>query len=71
MNVQGYKVEIQKLNPDLGGGFVAFAPELVGCASDGETPAIALLNLEDAVEMWLDTAREIRRQIPKPSIADA
>ena len=50
MIIQGYKIELQRLNAALGGGFIAFAPDLRGCVSDGETPAIALLNLEDAIE---------------------
>lgn len=71
MIIQGYKIELQKLNAALGGGFIAFAPDLRGCVSDGETPAIALLNLEDAIEMWIDAAREKHHRIPEPPFADA
>jgi predicted RNase H-like HicB family nuclease len=71
MSIEGYQVEVRKLNADLGGGFVAFVPQLTGCVSDGESAAIALLNLEDAFEMWLDAAREQRRPIPQPILSEA
>ena len=71
MRIKDYRVEVRKLSADLGGGFVAFAPQLTGCVSDGESAASALLNLEDAVEMWLDAAREQRRPIPEPMLIGA
>jgi|Kansoi200Nextera_1026148.scaffolds.fasta_scaffold16992_2 Uncharacterized conserved protein len=64
MNIDGYKVEVRPLSPRLGCGFVAFAPELVGCVSDGESQVIALLNLKDAIECWLEEARARDRPIP-------
>ena len=64
MTVHGYEVEVQKLDADLGGGFVALAPALIGCLSDGESRATALLHLEDAIECWLDAARAAGRPIP-------
>ena len=71
MSNEDYQVEVRKLNADLGGGFIAFVPQLTGCVCDGESPAIALLNLEDAVDMWLDAAREQRPPIPEPSLTVA
>lgn len=46
--------------------FVADVPELPGCMAHGETPAEALLNAEDAMGLWLDTARECGDPIPEP-----
>jgi len=69
MNIQGYKIEVRMLSPDLGSGFIAFAPELKGCVSDGESRTVAILNLEDAIECWLDEAREVHRPIPEPTLA--
>jgi hypothetical protein len=37
-----YRVLIEPLVPEDGGGFVATAPDLPGCMSDGETPEDAL-----------------------------
>lgn len=41
-------------------------PELPGCMADGETPAEALENVEKIISEWLETAREIGRDIPEP-----
>ena len=71
MNIRGYKVEVQKISSDLGGGFVAFAPELMGCIADGESRAVALLNLEDAIECWINAAQVAGRPVPQPSFAKA
>lgn len=71
MNIRGYKVEVQKLSSGLGGGFVAFAPELMGCIADGESRAVALLNLEDAIECWIDAARVAGRPVPQHNLANA
>lgn len=71
MNIRGYEIEIQELGADLGGGFIAFAPQLTGCASDGESRALAILNLEDAIASWLDAARIAGRAIPEPGLANA
>jgi len=62
-----YPVRIEALSPAEGGGFVAFAPNLPGCMSDGETPADALRTIEDAIAEWLETAAELNRPIPEPT----
>jgi len=46
--------------------FVAEAPELPGCAADGATRQEALANLETVMGEWIDTARELGREIPEP-----
>ena len=66
MIIRGYEVEVHRLKPDLGGGFVAYAPVLVGCVSDGVTWEDALRQMDDAIECWLDAARSQRRDIPIP-----
>ena len=71
MNIRGYEIEVEELRAELGGGFIAFAPQLSGCASDGESPAAAILNLEDAIASWLDAARVAGRVIPEPGLTDA
>lgn len=70
MNIRGYEVEVQELDADLGGGFVAYARQLRGCVSDGESRTVALLNLEDAVASWLEAARVTGRPIPEPNHAE-
>lgn len=46
--------------------FIAEAPELPGCMADGRTHKDALINLETIIKEWLETAKELGRQIPKP-----
>lgn len=46
--------------------FVADVPELPGCMAHGDSPASALASCQDAIELWLDTARETGRAIPEP-----
>ena len=46
--------------------FIAEVPELPGCAADGATYQEALANVEVIVQEWIETARELKRPIPKP-----
>lgn len=62
-----YPVVVEPLPPEDGGGFAAFAPDLPGCMSDGETPEEALANVRDAIASWVDAARTMGRTIPAPS----
>lgn len=51
---------------DEDAAFVADVPELSGCMAHGSSHAEALANAEEAVALWLDTARELGRAIPQP-----
>lgn len=66
MIVRGYKADIQPLVHELGGGFVAFAPALVGCVAEGRTQPDAVQNLDDAIDCWLQIAALQKRRIPAP-----
>lgn len=44
----------------------AFVAELPGCAADGATRQEALANVEAVIGEWIDTARELGREIPEP-----
>jgi predicted RNase H-like HicB family nuclease len=46
--------------------FIAEVPELPGCAADGSTYAKALKNVEVVIQEWIETARELGREIPQP-----
>jgi predicted RNase H-like HicB family nuclease len=46
--------------------FVAEAPELPGCMAHGDTHEAALLNVKEAIQLWLDTAREFGDPVPEP-----
>lgn len=46
--------------------FVVEVPELPGCMADGETYEKAVANVRRAIEEWIETARELGRQVPEP-----
>jgi predicted RNase H-like HicB family nuclease len=46
--------------------FIAEVPELAGCAADGKTYQEALANIEVIIQEWIETARELGRDIPVP-----
>ena len=71
MNPQDYEVDIRPLSPEDGGGFIALAPELPGCMSDGETPQEWVANAYDAIACWIEAAGEMGRAIPEPRRAAA
>ena len=46
--------------------FIAEVPELSGCMAHGKTQHSALNNIQVAIALWLDTARETGNEIPLP-----
>jgi predicted RNase H-like HicB family nuclease len=46
--------------------FIAEVPELAGCCAHGDTHEAALASAKEAVQLWLDTARELGRSVPEP-----
>jgi antitoxin HicB len=62
-----YPVIVQPLSEDDGGGFIATVSDLPGCMSDGETPEEALHEVQDAIDAWIEAARELGRSVPEPS----
>ena len=46
--------------------FVAEAPELPGCSAHGATQESALGNAQEAIRLWIDTAKEFGDPIPAP-----
>ncbi len=66
-----YRIVIEQLSQEDGGGYLATVPELPGCMSDGETRAEALTNVEDAIATWVYCARKMGRPIPEPKLAKA
>ncbi len=45
---------------------IAEVPELPGCLAHGATQEAALANAQDAIALWLDTAKEYGDPIPVP-----
>ena len=46
--------------------WIADVPDLHGCMTHGRTRADAVANAADAIEGWLETAREHGFEIPAP-----
>ncbi len=46
--------------------FVAEVPELPGCMAHGDTQESALANVKEAIQLWIDTAREFGDPVPEP-----
>jgi len=59
-----YPVQIEKVDE----GFCAFIPMLRGCKTFGETPEIALKELEAVKEGFFDVFLEMGKSIPEPVI---
>lgn len=62
-----YPLIVEPLSEEDGGGFVAIVPDLPGCLSDGETPEEAVANARDAILTWIEAARDLGHDVPKPS----
>lgn len=48
------------------GAFLVEVPELPGCMADGATRQEALKNAEKVIRHWIETAKELGREIPTP-----
>jgi predicted RNase H-like HicB family nuclease len=46
--------------------FVAEVPELPGCMAHGSTQEEALSQIQEAMDLWLETARKTGREVPEP-----
>ena len=53
--------------PDPDGGYVAEIKDLNGCITQGETIEEAVTNINEARELWIETAYEYGDAIPLPS----
>jgi predicted RNase H-like HicB family nuclease len=62
--MQKYEIILYWSNEDK--VFVAEVPELPGCLAHGDTQELALKNINEAIELWVDTAKEFGDPIPEP-----
>lgn len=46
--------------------FLVEVPELPGCMADGATHEAALKNTGEVIRQWIETAKELGREIPQP-----
>ena len=62
--MQKYEIIIYWSNEDH--VFIADVPELPGCMAHGETQEAALQNVNEAMQLWIDTALECGDPVPEP-----
>ena len=60
-----YAIEIFYSEEDE--GYIAVAPELPECSAFGENEEDALKEIKGAIDLWKETAKKDRREIPKPN----
>ena len=61
-----YKYEIILYWSNDDEAFIAEVPELPGCMAHGDDQEAALRNIKDAMQLWIDVARECGDPIPQP-----
>ncbi len=61
-----YKYEIILYWSNEDQAFIAEVPELPGCMAHGQTQEAALTNVNEAIQLWIDTAQEFGDPVPKP-----
>ncbi len=61
-----FKYEIILYWSNADDAFVAEVPELPGCTAHGDSQETALKNVNQAMELWIDTAKEFGDPIPEP-----
>lgn len=49
--------------------YIVSVPDLPGCMADGDTPQKAVENAQVIIEEWIETAKILGREIPKPSFS--
>jgi predicted RNase H-like HicB family nuclease len=59
-----YSIQIQYDNED--NIYVASVPELDGCMAHGDTPEQAMKEIQIAMKLWLEVAKEHGDVIPEP-----
>ena len=61
-----YKYEIILYWSNDDDAFVAEVPELPGCMAHGDTQESALRHVNQAMALWIETAKEFGDPIPEP-----
>jgi predicted RNase H-like HicB family nuclease len=46
--------------------FIAEVPELPGCMAHGNSQEAALAQANEAIHLWIDTAKEFGHPVPEP-----
>ena len=65
MDTRRYKVILE---PESEGGFSVSVPSLPGCASQGETEQEALVNIREAIKLYLWSLRDDHLPVPSDDV---
>ena len=63
---EAYKYELIVYWSEEDKAFIVEVPELPGCMADGASYAEAVANAEVIIGEWIETAKELGREIPQP-----
>lgn len=58
------------LEPSPEGGFTVFVPALPGCISEGDTKELAMQNIREAVELYLEEVDDDRISPPGSEVRE-
>ncbi len=61
-----YKYEIILYWSSEDQAFIAEVPELPGCMAHGQTQEAGLKNINEAIQLWIETAQEFGDPVPEP-----
>lgn len=61
-----YRYEVIVYWSDEDEAYIAEVPELPGCMADGSTYEAAIRNAQTIIGEWIETAKELGRDIPVP-----
>jgi len=66
MERETYKYELHVCWSAEDNAFLAGVPDLPGCMAHGDTPSEAAAQAQEAIALWIETAREFGDVIPEP-----
>ena len=58
------------LEPSEDGGFTVYVPSLPGCISEGNTREEALTNIQEAIDLYLESVEDDQPFSPDAEIAE-
>jgi predicted RNase H-like HicB family nuclease len=61
-----FKYEVIVYWSDDDEAYIAEVPELAGCMADGATYEEAIRNAQVVIAEWIETAKELGRDVPVP-----
>ncbi len=54
--------------PQPEGGYTVEVPDLPGCISEGDTLEEAKANIQEAIEVYIETLQDRKKPVPTPSL---